>query len=233
MNPSRHQVVTEGIVLSRTNFGEADRILTMLTPDQGKVRLMAKGVRKIKSKLAGGIELFSVSQISYIPGKGDIHTLISSRLQKHYGNIVHDITRTMLGYELLKRINRATEDATESEYFDLMKASLEALEGTLPTDLLELWFDAQLLRMAGHQPNLTTDIQGKRLESDKLYTFDFDNMTFVLVDQGLVTPSHIKFLRLVFGLTEPSALGQVTAADKVSGLCAQLVGTMRQQFIRA
>jgi DNA repair protein RecO (recombination protein O) len=228
-----NQVVTEGIVLSRTNFGEADRIITMLTPDRGKVRLMAKGVRKIKSKLAGGIELFSVSQISFIPGKGDIHTLISSRLKKHYGNIVHDINRTMLGYELLKRINRATEDATESDYFDLMKISLITLDGSLQINLLEMWFDAQLLRLAGHQPNLLTDLQGKRLQADQLYTFDFDNMAFAQADQGLLTPDHIKFLRLVFGLREPLALGQVSDAHKVIGPCTQLIGTMRQQFIRA
>lgn len=227
-----NQIVTSGIVLSRTNFGEADRIITMLTPEHGKVRLMAKGVRKIKSKLAGGIELFSVSQITYIPGKSDIHTLISSRLTKHYGNIVHDITRTMLGYELLKRINRATEDATESAYYELMQTSLQALDGTVSEQLLELWFDAQLLKISGHQPNLVSDAAGKRLQADQLYTFDFDNMTFLQADNGLLTPAHIKFLRLVFGLEAPELLGQVTDAPKVMGPCYQLISSIRQQLIR-
>lgn len=232
MNPNRHQVVTEGIVLSRTNFGEADRIITMLTPDQGKVRLMAKGVRKIKSKLAGGIELFSVSNISFIPGKRDISTLISSRLHKHYGQIAKDINRTMLGYELLKRIDRATEDATEPEYYDLLKTTLEALDAKVQEELLELWFDAQLLKLAGHQPNLVTDSRGQRLQLDQLYTFDFENMSFVQADQGLLTPAHIKFLRLAFGLPEPGPLGQVTDASKVFGPCIQLVSTIRKQYIR-
>lgn len=227
-----NQVVTQGIVLSRTNFGEADRIITMLTPDQGKVRLIAKGVRKIKSKLAGGVELFSVSQITFIPGKSEIHTLISSRLVTHYGNIVHDINRTMLGYELLKRINRATEDATESDYFDLLQATLQALDGKISDSLLELWFDAHLLRIAGFMPNLVTDGEGQRLQADKLYTFDFDNMVFAQADQGLLTPAHIKFLRLVFGVETPDLLGQVTDAAKVTGPCALLVTSIRQQHIR-
>src|SRR4051812_28556736 len=106
------QILTRGIVLSRTDYGEADRIVSVLTPDQGKLRLMAKGVRKVKSKLAGGIELFSVSELSFIPGKNDIGTLVSARLTQHFANIVKDINRTMFGYELLKRLNRATEDAT-------------------------------------------------------------------------------------------------------------------------
>lgn len=227
-----NQIVTQGIVLARTNFGEADRIITMLTPDQGKVRLIAKGVRKIKSKLAGGIELFSVSQITYIPGKSEIHTLISSRLVKHYGNIVHDISRTMLGYELLKRINRATEDVTEPAYFELMQTALQALDGTISGSLLELWFDAHLLSIAGFQPNLVSDSKGQRLKAENLYTFDFDNMTFAQADQGLLTPAHIKFLRLVFGVESPALLGQVTDAAKVVGPCALLITSIRQQHIR-
>jgi DNA repair protein RecO (recombination protein O) len=67
---------TNGIILARTNYGEADRIITFLTPDHGKVKVIAKAVRKSKSKLAGGIELFSISQISFIIGRGEINTLV-------------------------------------------------------------------------------------------------------------------------------------------------------------
>ncbi|HEX2615498.1 MAG TPA: DNA repair protein RecO, partial [Nitrososphaera sp.] len=56
---------SDALVISRTNFGEADRILTFLTPNHGKVRGIAKGVRKPKSKLAGGIELFSVCDLLF------------------------------------------------------------------------------------------------------------------------------------------------------------------------
>lgn len=49
---------TQAVVLRRTNYGEADRILQLLTPD-GRRSVMARGVRKEKSKLAGGVELFA------------------------------------------------------------------------------------------------------------------------------------------------------------------------------
>lgn len=48
------QQVTDAIILTRTDYGEADRIITLLTPGHGKLRLIAKGVRRIRSKLAGG-----------------------------------------------------------------------------------------------------------------------------------------------------------------------------------
>ena len=56
---------TEAIILRRTNYGEADRILNMLTPQHGKVSAIAKGVRKAKSKLAGGLELFAVGYVQF------------------------------------------------------------------------------------------------------------------------------------------------------------------------
>jgi DNA repair protein RecO (recombination protein O) len=44
----KNQIITTAIVLARTEFQEADRILTLLTPDQGKLRAIAKGVRRAK-----------------------------------------------------------------------------------------------------------------------------------------------------------------------------------------
>ena len=53
---------TRAIVLRRTNYGEADRVVQLLTVE-GRRSVMARGVRKEKSKLAGGIELFAVSDV--------------------------------------------------------------------------------------------------------------------------------------------------------------------------
>lgn len=227
-----NQVVASGIVLRRTNYGEADRIITVLTLNEGKIRLMAKGVRRIKSKLAGGIELFSISDLTYIPGRSDLHRLVSSRLKTNFSNIVTNLDRTMLGYELLKRIDRATEDATDADYYVLMVNTLQALDGDTNLALLELWFDAQLVRIAGHQPNLLTDATGKKLLPDTNYNFDFDNMTFVATQQGSFRPAHIKFLRLVFTVKSPAQLQQIKGVNDVLAPSQSLVLAMRRQFIR-
>lgn len=227
------QVVTRAIVLSRTDFGEADRILTVIKPDQGKVRLMAKGVRKIKSKLAGGIELFSVSHITFIEGKSDIKTLVSTRLDTHYGNIVQNIDRTMFGYDVLKLINRVTEDSTGQEYFDLLQHSLEALEHTaISIELITLWLYTQLLKITGHSPNLRTDTVGNKLAVDQNYGFDPEVMTFNTQEQGNYNAQHIKMLRLAQGLESPLPLQQVKGIDAVLPQCLQLVRTMLSQFVR-
>lgn len=224
---------TRGIILSRTDFGEADRILTVLTSDSGKLRLMAKGVRKIKSKLAGGIELFSTSELTYIKGRGEIGTLMSARLIKYYSHIVQDIDRVQLGYELIKMLNRATEDAPEPEYFDLLEESFVALDNKeISTDLIKLWFQAQLLRFSGHSPNLKTDTDGAKLEAYQKYTFDFDAMSFASHPSAKLTADHIKFLRLIFSGNSPQTLSQVQTADQLAPACAPLVQTALQTYIR-
>lgn len=229
----KNQIVTTGIVLTRTDFQEADRILTMITPDQGKVRLMAKGVRRQRSKLAGGIELFSVSQITLLPRRGEIQTLISSRLEVHFGNIVKDINRTMLGYELLKRMNRITEDAAGPEYFELLRHALAGLnDPDIHADLVELWFGMQLLRITGHAPNLRTDTEGQKLEIDSQYLFEFDQMAFRQQTDGPYNANHVKLLRLAYSVEEPSTLKQVTDAITCAPEALRLVSTMLQHSLR-
>lgn len=222
-----NQIATTAIVLARTNYGEADRIVSVLTPEYGKLRLMAKGVRRVKSKLAGGIELFSVSSITFIRGRSDISTLVSARLQKHYGHIVSDIGRVQLGYELIKLLNKITEDNAEREYFDLLEQSFQALDDvTIDEQLIRLWFSAQLLRLGGHSPNLHTDEQGNKLVAGTNYDFDFTAMAFNPRDQGRFTADHIKFMRLLFSAILPSALQKVRGGDALLASCLPLVTTM-------
>lgn len=228
-----NSVVTKGIILDRRNFQEADRIITVLTPDQGKLRLIAKGVRRVKSKLAGGIELFSVSDITFIPPRREIGTLVSSRLDQHYGSISRDITRTMLGYEFLKRVNRVTEDQPDKEYFELLQGSLAALDSSeISPGLVELWFSMQLLKITGHSPKLKQDVAGKELSKDKKYVFSHDDMAFTANAEGQFSASHIKLLRLAIGTSAPSKLVQVNGTETFIPEAIQLANTMLGRHIR-
>lgn len=224
---------TRGIILSRTDYGEADRIITVLTPGHGKLRLMARGVRKPKSKLAGGIELFSISDLTFIRGKGEIGTLISSRLSKHYGRIVQDIERVQLGYELIRLLNRATEDEPEPEYFELLENTLHALDNpNISLGLIRAWFSAQLLRLAGHSPNLHTDTDDKKLEPDTDYNFDIEAMAFTPQDRGGFTAAHIKTLRLLFSVHTPGDIHKVAGHEDLLKDIVPLIRTMLTSYIR-
>src|SRR6266702_6354495 len=132
---------TEVIILRRTNYGEADRILNLLTPERGKASAIAKGVRKAKSKLAGSLELFATCDVTLLGGKSDMFTVSSARLVKFYGGILKDYDRMQLAYELSKLINRATETVSEPEFYYLLRDSFVYLnELSIDYLVVELWF---------------------------------------------------------------------------------------------
>ena len=100
---------TKAIVLRRTNYGEYDRILQLITPEYGKVSAIAKGVRKEKSRLAGGVELFGRSDVTISLGKGELGILTGARLEQFYRSILADYDRLQFGYETIKQISKAAD----------------------------------------------------------------------------------------------------------------------------
>ncbi|MCL4357405.1 DNA repair protein RecO [Patescibacteria group bacterium] len=210
-------LTTKAIVLGRINYGESDRIITVITPEHGKLRLMAKGSRALKSKLAGGIELFCVSDIGFIFGRGGIATLTSSRLEQNFSRILSDISRVQLGYELLKIINSSTEDQAEEEYFILIRSALSALNDLdLPLELHRLWFNSRLLFISGHMPNLTSDNQNQVISKESRFNFDTDKMCFLAQPDGQFSPDHIKFWRIVFVADNPKLTARVNGGEQLA-----------------
>ena len=193
------QYKTKGILLRRVDYGEADRIVTFLTPDHGKVGAMVKGARKVKSKLAGGIELFSVSDLTLLKGRKDLDQLVSARLIEHYGDIVKDMDRTMFGYEVLKQMDRATEDASGEEHFGVLQQTLQSLgDLTLSVQVVRVWFLLRLLHSLGHMPDLSqkSEVVSQKSEEKKTFVFDFEAVRFVRSQRGIYSEDHIKLLRL-------------------------------------
>lgn len=227
------QTVTEGIILSRSNYGEADRIITFLTKDAGKISVIAKSVRKSQSKLAGSVELFSVSQITFIEGRGELKTLISARLVKHYGKIVKNLKRTNQAYDFMKTLGRATEEAAEPAYFDLLNKALKSLDDEqLEPNVTLLWFNMQLLKLAGHIPNLHSDSTGAKLSEGESYSIDFEKMCLAPAQKGRLNSKHIKFLRIGFGAKGPNILQRVKGFDQLAELCQPIIQTMLKSHVR-
>lgn len=228
----RAQIVTKAIILSRRDYQEADRILSVLTPDHGRMSVIAKGVRRSKSKLAGGVELFTVNDLTILPTKSELKTLVSSRMDHNFGNIVKDVQATMLGYELLKRLNRYMEDEAGPEYFELLRQTLSGLDDRqLPTNRVELWFMIQLLSITGHSPNLHADTEGAALKPDETYIFDFESMAFRQHTSGQYGANHIKLMRIASACDTPVTLGQITDGGAYVAEILALVKNILQQHI--
>src|SRR3989344_2721101 len=78
---------TIGFVFKREDRIESDRIFTVFTYDFGRIEIFAKAIRKIASKLKGGIEIFSLSEIEFIQGKNR-KTLTDANLIEKFNNII-------------------------------------------------------------------------------------------------------------------------------------------------
>ncbi|USN96336.1 MAG: DNA repair protein RecO [Candidatus Nomurabacteria bacterium] len=187
---------TRAIVLRRTNYGEADRVLDLLTPD-GRLSVMARGVRKEKSKLAGGIELFAVCDVVVGEGKGNLSLLTSARLVQFYRHILEDYDRMQFAYEVLAQVARASASLDESEWYDIVAEVLAALDVlTVPIALTQTWFYIRVAALLGDELNTLRDCQGSKLESDKTYRYDSQENGFIIDEKGSIGAGHIKVLRL-------------------------------------
>lgn len=228
-----NQKKTLAIVLSRVDYGEADRIITVITPEQGKLSLMAKGVRRVRSKLAGGIELFSENELTYIPGRGEVGSLVSSRMVTHYAKLLSDIDRTMMGYDILKLFHKSTEHEVEQVYYATLKNALEGLQtDELSPKVLQLWFWARLLALGGHAPNLTTDKRGEKLQTGVSYAFDYDSMCLDAQNGGPFGERDIKFLRLLFARPNPIPLSGIDGAPKLVECGQPLISSLKSLYLQ-
>jgi DNA repair protein RecO (recombination protein O) len=222
-------LVDHAIILSRIDYQEADRILTVLSREHGKITVIAKGARRSKSKLAGGIELFSTNQISFMPGKGDVGTLVSSRLEQSFNHIVRDVARTMFAYDVLKSVYGHVEQGSGQDLYEWLQGTLAGLHDlSLPFLAIRLWSDMHFLQITGHAPNMQTDTAGQPLAADKLYDFSFEDSGFVLHPSGAYKADHIKLLRLTLRAAHPKIIANVSGGESLLEPTAILAERLRQ-----
>ncbi len=200
-NRRRSDTRTQAIILHRTKYGETDRILNLLTP-LGRKSCVAKGVRKEKSKLAGGIEMFTVSDITiHESEKSDMGILTSAKMVKNYMNIIADLDRFELGSKIIKMTNKISENVDSPELFTLVNQCFWSLDKNLNRELVESFFLLNLSRIAGEEVNLHRDVAGDKLDAETTYIWETYENALRAEPRGNITADHIKLMRLM--LTSP------------------------------
>ena len=193
---TQNDIKTLAYVLRRTNYGEADRILNLITPT-GKISAIAKSVRKEKSKLAGGIEMFSLVELNIHQGKSEFGIVTSARMLKYYSKILAEYERMELAALILKKVSLAAESSDNPEYFKLVDQGLKGLDLGMNLDLVESWFLLNLTRATGEEINIYRDIDGEKLNPENNYTWDVMESVFIKNMGGDFGANEIKMLRLM------------------------------------
>lgn len=204
------QITTPAIVLSRTNFNEVDRIVNFLGP-KGQFPAVVKGVRRVKSKLAGGVELFSVSQITYLDTNVEVKRVVQTRLIEHYGDIAKNLERMLFAYDCMKYLKKVTPTETEDESFFLtLKNLLMSLnDEAIDLNLIKLWWLVRLLHFSGQGLDLYKDAELKDLFENQTYTFSNGSARLMARDGGVVDGDAIKVLRLIEEGKVPAQLAKL------------------------
>lgn len=209
---------THAIILRRTNYGEADRILQVLTPF-GKKSAIARGVRREKSKLSAGIELFAICDVVIGEGRGELGVLTSAQTVCFYKNIISDYDRMKFGYEVIKLVANATESIDSEEWYELLKETLVGLDSrTINFDLIQTWFYLRYSALLGYELNLTSDMDGAKLSPENKYFYDVSEKGLSRTSGGDITADHIKLMRLI--ANKPlKVLSQIGGIDDILKEC--------------
>ena len=144
---------TKGIVLKRMNFGEADRILTIITERFGKIKAIARGVRKGKSKLAGHLEPFMLIDMQLHEGK-TFYTVTGAVIELEFPLIHSELKKTSQAFYLAELVDKFLPDHQKSdEIFNLLAKALEYLDADEKNLLLRI-FELKIIEASGFHPEL-------------------------------------------------------------------------------
>ncbi|WP_194922147.1 DNA repair protein RecO [Catenulispora rubra] len=147
----------EGVVLRTRNLGEADRIITFLTRDRGRVRAVAKGVRRTSSKFGSRLEPFTFVDVQIFEKQGrDLHLVTQAETLAAYGGtLVSDYPAYTAGQAMLEAAERLSEDDVPAvqQYLLLLGGLRTLASGEHSAGLVLDAFLLRSLAVAGYAPS--------------------------------------------------------------------------------
>jgi DNA repair protein RecO (recombination protein O) len=165
----------DALVLRSVDYGEADRIVTLLTRRHGKLAALARSARRSKRRFAGALEGFALLDAELAIGTGDLARLQSARVTRAFPRLLGDLERLSAAGALL-RLTRdlVPEHVPDPDLFDALLGMFEALErADVPPAPLHIAFEIRLLALTGFAPLLAACGRcGKRPAAGRAADFD-------------------------------------------------------------
>ncbi|MFH0792129.1 MAG: DNA repair protein RecO [bacterium] len=199
-----------GLVIASIDRGEADRFLTVYSREFGKIKIIAKSVRKITSKLYGGTGLFNLVEIEFVEGKV-FRTMTDYRKLKSFDRIKSNPLRTRIGYDICEIIDLLIEkEQKDNRIWPLTKQSFQLLDETKADNNTWLicyqYFFWNLMSLLGYRPDTDRCYLCKKKLTPRDMAFNPVNggvKCFTCLSQGYfeheikVSTSAVKILRLI------------------------------------
>ena len=168
--PAPRRYVTEAIVLSRFDYGEADRILTLITPSGGKIKAIAKGIRRQKSRIGGSLEPFAELRLALAMGRTfEIVTQVS--VIHPWLRLRDDLVSFGTASYMAELADGTLEERHSAEaVYVLLKRAYEILDAGMAPGRVARWFEVHLADELGVRPEVDRCVEcGRMLEADERY----------------------------------------------------------------
>ncbi|WP_047154954.1 DNA repair protein RecO [Aneurinibacillus tyrosinisolvens] len=144
----------EGIVVRTTDYGEANKILTVYTREAGKISIMARGAKKSKSRFTAVAQLFTYGYFLYQAGSG-MGSLQQGDLLNSFRVIREDLTKTAYAVYLVELLDKMTEDKEPNRpLFELLLSALRWIEEGKDMEIVTRLFEVKMLQASGYRPRL-------------------------------------------------------------------------------
>ena len=182
--PDRRLYVTDAIVLSRFDYGEADRILTILTPGLGKIKAIAKGIRRPTSRIGGSLEPLAELRLQLAKGRTfDVVTQVT--MQHAWLGLKDRLEVTATAWYCAELVDRSLEERHESQpLYLLLRRAYELLDAGMAPGRVARWFEMRLCDELGVRPEVD-----RCVECDRLLEPD-DAVRWIPLLGGVLCGSH-------------------------------------------
>lgn len=161
---------TQAIVLSRFELGEADRVLTLLTPHDGKIKAIAKGVRRPKSRIGGSLEPFAELQLVLVRARTfDVITQVS--VSEAWLNLRDRLESAATAWYIGELAERAVEErAGAYPVYALLRRAFQLLDDGMAPGRVARWYEFGLADALGMRPEVDRCVECDRvLEEGEVY----------------------------------------------------------------
>jgi DNA repair protein RecO (recombination protein O) len=161
--PERRLYVTDAIVLSRFDYGEADRILTLLTPGLGKIKAIAKGIRRPTSRIGGSLE--PLAELRLQLARGRTFDAVTQVTMLHSWLGLHDrLEVTATAWYCGELLDRSLEERHAAEpLYLLLRRAYELLDAGMTPGRVARWFEMRLCDELGVRPEVDRCVECDRL----------------------------------------------------------------------
>lgn len=181
-NPRSRTLRTPAIVLRQTEFAEADRVLTLYTREMGKLRAVAKGVRRLTSRKAGHLEQFQTTDVLLARGR-DLYVVTQAEVLNAHRAIREDLQRMSYASYCMELLDQFTveDDEAHPALYDLAAQALTWLNDSQNLGVTARYYELRLLDLVGYRPELEVCVVSGQVVQP-------EDQFFSVVDGGVVRP---------------------------------------------